>query len=252
MIVHVDRATDARQMNALLNKPDVRPWVADLGDGVLDIGPLVANPANYLLMGEWGGVFFGCLGAGIYEAHTVVDPCARGRWGRGMLQAVAHWMFTRTDAYDITTRIPEGHTGALAAAVKTGMRPEFVIPAGTIFRGRICDVHVLSFRVQDWMATAPRLVECGRWFHERLASEAWRLGIQNTPHGDMESHNRYVGAAAMMMFGGQPVKAATIYNRWAMIHRHRTIELVSASCIKTDIGLIHFTNSGDIEVIREV
>ena len=250
MRIPVARATDAAQMNALINHPDIRPWVANMGDGELDLSATVECKSNYLIMGEHGGILFGCLLPGIYEAHTVVAPHARGRWTRGMIQSALHHMFTATDAYEITTRIPRGHPAAMAAALGAGMKMEFTIPDGAMFRGSVCDMHVLSFRIQDWVPGAPDLVERGQWFHLRLAQEARRLRIDDPMHENDDLHNRYTGLAVEMMFAQQPQKAVATYNRWAQMCRHRTVTLVSSNVVRFDIGLLAFS-ADDIEVIRE-
>jgi hypothetical protein len=165
---------------------------------------------------------------------------------------------TKTDAYEIVTRIPAGHLGAKAAAEAQGMRHEFTRENGCLFRGEVRDVHIYSFRLQDWVPRGRGLVETGRWLHERMEAEARRLGIDVPTHEDDENHNRYVGAAAEMAFGGQCLKAAGFYNRWVTLARHtrngvlQHISLVSTDplVIRFDIGLMKF-NNGDIEVIRE-
>jgi hypothetical protein len=250
MMVEVQRCLDAERINALINQPDIRPWVAGMDEGALDLSATVANHANHLVMGEYGGILFAQLLPGIYEAHTVVDSCARGRWTKAMIQSAVHCMFTQTDAMEITTRIPQGHPAAMTAALGAGMRPEMTIPDAYLFRGRLCDVHVLSFRLQDWLPNAPHLIGRGRWFHARLAQEAERLGIRDARHEPDDLHNRYVGAAIEMMFGGQAGKAVTIYNRWARICRHPTVEWLSDGLIRFDFGLLRF-GSNDIEVILE-
>lgn len=250
MKIPVSRATSADQINGLINHPNIRPWVANTADGVLNMSSTVANPNNHLVMGEHGGIMFGQIMTGVYEAHTVVAPHARGRWTRGMIQSALHYMFTATDAYEITTRIPRGHPAAMAAALGAGMRMEFTIPDGVMFRDRVCDLHVLSFRIQDWTVAAPNLVERGAWFHSRLAQEAQRLGIDEPMHEDCPVHNRYAGLAVEMMLSGMQAKAVATYNRWARLVRHATVALVDTNVVRFDIGLLSFRD-GDIEVIRD-
>ena len=38
------REMDAIGVNIILNNPEVRPWVADIGEGVIDISDMVKNP----------------------------------------------------------------------------------------------------------------------------------------------------------------------------------------------------------------
>jgi hypothetical protein len=194
---------------------------------------------------------FFCLTPGLYEAHTQVLPAGRGAWTLGMTKAAIHWLYTRTDAYEIVTRIPRGHIGARAAAIATGLKYDFTRPDEAMFRGRRVDVHIHSQRCQDWIREADGLVEKGQWFHERLHQEAKRLGIEQPMHDDDENHNRHAGAAIEMAMNDQPNKGVAFYNRWALASRHKPVELVGTDppVIRFDIGLL-FIGSKDIEVVR--
>lgn len=246
------RETSADRLNDILNDPMVRPWVADMSEGMIDVSASIKNENNILLMGDYGGCLFFKLMPGVYEVHTQVLPSARGRWTTRLTKECAQWMFTRTDAYEVLTRVPEGHIGARAAALRQGMKYEFTRPNECKFRGKIGDVHIHSIRIQDWIPTAPYLVEIGAKFHVRLHEEAERLGVTETPHGDDENHNRYVGACFEMVLHGQASKAVALYNRWALVSRHPTVKLVSLDppMIKFDIGYVALRD-GRVEVTRE-
>lgn len=245
----ITRETNAARINAVLNDPYVRPFVADEA-GVLDVSKQVANERNVLLMGEHGGCLFFWLQPGVYEVHTQVTRAGRGEWTRRLTESCAWWMFTQTDAFEIVTRVPEGHIGARAAALAQGMRYEFTRPNECRFRGKLVDIHLHSFRIQDWIGFAPWLEERGAWFHDRLHAEAARHGITAPPHDDDPNHNRYVGAAFEMALAGFPTKAVLWYNRWALMSRHEQIQLLSRTplVVKFDIGLLKIQD-GDIEVL---
>ena len=238
-MIPISRHTDALAINDILNHPQVRPWVASESKGVLDVSSAVHNPDNILLMGEFGGVVFFKLMPGVYEAHTQVLPQGRGNWTRELTEACAQWMFTRTDAYEIITRVPHGHRAARAAAMGAGLRFEFTVDRPIQFRGRDVLVDIYSGRIQDWAATAPGMVETGEWLHERFQDEAERMGLLGEPtgiaaergmtgkaHPDMPGHNRAVGIGYHMAVGGQPIKAVEFYNRWA-IASHRPPEFLA-------------------------
>lgn len=249
--VPIWRDTDAGALNQLLNEPEVRPWVADAAEGVLDVSRQAADPNNVLLMGEHGGCMFFKLMPGIYELHTQVRPEGKGAWLKMFGAAAAHWMFTRTDAYEVLTRIPTSHAAAVGAARMMGFRHEFTRPAEECkFRGESVAVAVYGRRVQDWMAEAPGLVERGAWLHAFFAEEAKRLNLAEPMHEDDENHNRYAGAAFEMALGGQPIKAVMAYNRWALASRHATVALVSVDppTIRFDIGLLKLAE-GKLEVV---
>jgi len=247
------REFDAVRLNAILNNPEVRPWVADAVEGVIDVSPNVASRDNVLLMGEHGGVLFFKLTNGIYEAHTQVMPEARGAWTLEMTRAAVYWMFTRTDAFEVLTRVPQGHIAAKGAAEATGLSYEFTRPMELTFRGKVRDVHIHGLTIQKWATQADGLIDRGQWFHRRLAEEAKRLGITEPPHEDDENHNRYVGAALEMAMHSQPVKAVQFYNRWATVSRHKPVQLVTFDpvVVKFDIGRL-LIGSDDVEVVPEL
>jgi len=246
------REHDARHINMVLNHPVVRPWVADVGEGVLDINPIVQNENNVLLMGEHGGCLFFCPQPGVYEVHTQVLPEGRGPWALDFVRGCARWMFTRTPAFEITTRVPHGHIAAKALTIAAGMRYEFTRDDGPVFRGRRVGVDIFSYRVQDWMQSADEMIAVGADLHAQMHAEAARLGITDTPHEDDENHNRYAGAALEMAMNGQIKKGVLLYNRWAFSARHALIALKSIDppIIKFDIGYLCL-KGGKIEVLRE-
>lgn len=246
----ITREYSAERINYVLNHPDVRPWVADESEGILDISRQVENKRNVLLMGEYGGCFFAKLTTTMYEVHTQVLPEGRGAWLKDFLRAVRHYIFTRTDAVEVVTRVPLGHLGAKHAAKYVGMKHEFTRPDGCKFKGEILPVEIYSERIQDWASEAPYLVEKGQWLHDRMHEAGEIAGITEVPHDDDENHNRYVGATLEMVYGGQCEKAVAFYNRWALMSRHATIELLSASppVIKFDVGIMRLTETG-VEIV---
>lgn len=246
----IRREFDATRINEVLNDPSVRPWVADATNDLIDISRLVENRNNFLLMGEFGGCLFVKILPGIYEVHTQVLKSGRGEWARNLSKACAHYIFTKSDAHEILTRVPRGHVAAKIFTLLTGFRYEHTATNSSVFRGRTVDVDIYRRSIQEWMAETDGLVETGKWFHRRLNEEADRLGVKKSPHGNDDSHNRYVGAAYAAIIGGQMAKGVAIYNRWAIPARHDTIALVSKDPpkIKFDLGYLDLTEDNDIRV----
>jgi hypothetical protein len=252
------RQHTAERINELLNDETIRPWVSGPAAGVIDLHSVVSDPKNVVLMGDYGGCVFFNLQPGVYEVHTQVLPVARGEWTRKLTEACARYMFTKTDAYEVVTRIPVPHAAARAAAEAQGMRHEFRRVGECIFRGQQCDVDIYSFRLQDWAPRAVGMERIGAWLHDRMEQEAARLGINVPTHGEDQNHNQYVGLCAEMAFGGQYGKGIAMYNRWVSLVRHtrdsklQHVSLVSEQplVIRFDIGLMKFSDD-DIEVIRE-
>lgn len=246
----IERHRTAEALNEIVNDPHVRPWVAP-GNQPLDLSFQVANENNVCLVGEHGCCVFLKAMPGVYEVHTQVKKEGRGAWTNELTRACAHWMFLKTDAYEIMTRVPQGHIAAKAAAQNAGMKFDFTREKECLFRGHMIDVSIYSFRIQDWLASCPDgLTDVGRKFHDRLHQEAERLGVQDPAHDDDENHNLYVGAAVQMVRAGLPVKAALTYNRWAISSRHEPITLVSLSPVvaKIDHGMYVTFEADDIKV----
>lgn len=248
----VERSFDIEHINEILNHPSVRPDVADESESVLDLTVAVSDKRNILLMGDHGGCMFLYMMDCMYEVHTQILPAGRGEWAKAFAKACVEWMYTKSDALEILTRVPHGHIGAKTLALQTGFRFEFTRADCCRFRGVSVPVDILSCRLQDWITTAPFMEDLGERFHDQLHKEAERLGITAPAHENDPNHNQYVGACLKMIFGGQIYKGVVFYNRWAIASRHETIELVSTDPvrIKFDIGFLEFHGNKieDIEV----
>lgn len=246
----VTRHITAKWMNAVLNDDAVRPWVADVAEGPLDITPQVANQDNVLLMGEHGGCFFIKTALGSYEVHTACLKSGRGKWIFAFARHAVSFMFTQTDAVEIMTRIPATHPAARMLAVKTGLRYEFTRDDHCLFMGENVPVDIYSFRIQDWMPNADGMQEIGHDFHEKLNAAVAASGQIGEPHADDPNHNQYIGACVLMLRAGQIHKGVACYNRWAFASRHQPVILLSMSppTLKFDAGTIVFLGD-DIKVI---
>lgn len=252
-MIKIERHTDAKRINEIVNHPAVRPWTNELGKGVIDMTKDISNPKHILLMGEHGGIIFYEIMHGLYEAHTQVLPEGRGEWAKQLVDACAEWMFTRTTAFELMTRVPVGHRSAKALTLYTGMKLEFTRDDKCTFRGKKCAVEIYSYRLQDWMTFARGMQEKGKIFHDKLHAEAERLGIKEKPHDEDLNHNQYLGCCISMVQGGQLEKALIFYNRWAVAARHEVVTITSVNppTVKFDIGLLKFNGNEieDMEVI---
>ena len=240
----IERHTSAALLNTILNDPRVRPDIAEATEGPIDCSVAVGDPSNILLMGEYGGCFFGKVMPGVYEVHTQALPEGRGKWIANFVREAGDWMFTRSDAFEIITRIPEAHIGARQLALHAWMRPEFTRVQETRWRGKLQDCDIYSFRIQDWASESATFDTSGELFHDFLHDEAKRLGVTQAAHEKDANHNRYVGICLEMVNHGQVAKAVNFYNRWAIISRHPIIKLVSENPITVafDIGNLVFEN----------
>lgn len=233
--VKIRRDYDAKWLNAIVNHPEVYPWVRGVLEGEIDLTAQVQNPANILISGEYGAVLFVQLQQGLYEAHSQAIPEGRGQWMVNFVNEAIKFMFTRTDCFELLTKCPHGNLGARALAKCVGGKRLFTNPTGWVRDNKTIPADIFGITIQDWMLTAKGLEERGHWFHERLMQEYARLGRKEAPHPDDDTHDRYVGMACEMFLGGQPEKAVILYCRWAAMAGYAPIHLVSRNPIAVDI-----------------
>lgn len=245
---------DLQHVERILNHPSVYPWIA-LGDGEpIDAARLLDNPNVTVLMGEHGGQFYHRRAPGLFEGHSAfIHPEGRGRYAFNVTQATMAWIFAHTEAMEIVTRVPKGNIAAAALARMLGMHHDCTLPLGWMSKRRPIPAGLWSLSIQSWMSRAPKLIERGQWFHDRLEAEFERIGLHGDAHQDDETHDRYVGAAAELIFGGQPDKAVFLYNRVAMLAGWQPLAVAERSPLTIDIGLCQIVvGNDDFEAVREL
>lgn len=234
--MNIERATSADRINAILNHPAVRPDVADVADGTLDITDKVVGTENVCLVGEHGAFFVFKFFPGTWECHTAILPDGRGAWARQFATAGAHYMFTATDCVEILTRVPEGHVAAAALTRSMGFRVQFSTPPECLFRGKRVPCTVYALTLQDWAMSASEID--GARFHEWLNQQV----TVGQPHDPDPDHNRIVSIALDMIKAGQVAKGVIFYNRYAAAARHDGISLLSLDPprVRFDAGILAF------------
>lgn len=231
----VRREFSAERINAVVNHSDVRPWVGG-GSGPLDLTPLVADPANVLLMNEQGGVLFQKHEPGLYEAHTQFLPDGRGAQAVASVADALRWMFTRSDAVEIVTKVPAGNGGALGLVRAIHGRLLFVRDNVWPTAQDASAVSFYSLGIMDWAGKAPGLAESGHWFHEKLEGAKAATAGAAPLHDDDEAHDRYVGATVEMIAAGQVDKGLAFYNRWARFAGYGPVAAIAVNPLVIDIG----------------
>lgn len=237
MRVSVRREHNAERINAILNHPEVRPWVAD-GDGPLDVTPQVKIPGTILLVGQFGACIFYNIMPGVFEVHSQCLPEGRGKWMAAFVKSVLQWMFIKSNCWEVVTRVPHGHVAAKALTLGAAFQREFTRDDQCVFRGKQVPVDIYRLSIHDWIENSVWAEESGSKFHDQLHAEAKRLGITTPAHEDDPQHNRVAGATVEMARNGQVVKAFMVYSRWAYLARHEPIFLLSEEppIFKMDIG----------------
>lgn len=236
MLNKIGREHHAQRLNRIVNHPSVFRWVKGYSIEPLDCSDVVADPNNVLLMGEHGGVLFVMKQPGLFEAHTNVLPAGRGEWAVAMVRAALHWMFTRTDALEIMTKVPAGNLRAKALAVAIGGVREFTAHNGWVMDRDPVDCEVYGLTLQSWLRTAPGLVERGQWFHDRLEAEFAKHNKVDVAHAEDADHDRAVGLCCEMLVHGQVGKAIVFYARTASMAGYGPIAVESLSPLTIDIG----------------
>lgn len=246
----VSRHTDATFINEVVNDPSVYPWVHGVVIGPLDLTGLVANKSNHCIMGKHGGVIFTQCQPGLYEAHTQVLPEGRGKWTIKMVKSALHYIFTRTDAMEILTRVPHGNLGAKALVRSINGEFQFTRPKSWVFDHKPVDSDIYSLGVQSWMRDAKYLKRRGEWFHQRLEGEYCAMGRTIPLHEDDTNHDQYVGGAIEMIMNGQPIKGQVMYNRWATIADYMQVQMLSLEPLLFDIQeALLLVKNGDFKVV---
>lgn len=213
------RTFDASLFNAVCNHPDVRPWLG--GEGELDVTPDVSNPQNYALWFGNGGFILTAGPGASYEVHSQFTPEGR-RSSFEAMRAGMDYMFTRTNAVQLTTFLPDNNPAAKGLALKGGFRDWFrtVSNLGPGMRVRI--------DLDDWITRTADLEADGERFHDALEA-AKKAGASELPvHPNDPIHERYVGATLRMCSNGQALKGVLHYNRWAANAGYAQIRLLSA------------------------
>lgn len=231
----LERHFTAGRINEIVNHPSIYPNICGTHTGILDLTPIAGNPDHVCLVDEYGCVLFIKHQPGIYEFHASVLPEGRGGWMVTASQSSFHWMFTKTDAFELLTKCPYGNIPAKAGAKASGCSFRFTTrplwPSGDV----LVPVDVYSIILQEWVKNANNLVESGKSFHNLLDLEYTRLGKALDIHENDDVHNRYVGAAVEMIRGGQVSKAINLYNRWAVMSNYKKINIVSKEPLVIDI-----------------
>lgn len=232
----VCREFSAENINRVINHPAVRPWVGAPAGQYVDVSPLVANLSNFLLMGQGGGVLFQCIEPGLYEAHTQFLPEFRGKGAVAVVNDALRYMFTRTDAVEIVTKVPAGNVGALGLVRAIHGQKLFDREKAWLTADGLVDVSYYSLTIMAWVGKAEGLAQSGEWFHGKLEAAKSETAGAAPLHEDDATHDQYVGATVEMIAAGQVNKGVAFYSRWAKISGYGPIAVIATNPVVIDIG----------------
>lgn len=109
----IERDYRGDRLNAIVNHPEVLPWVSLPGMGRLDMRPVLAsNRRHVALVCDGGGMLFEFISPGKFAVHTQFVPEKRGRHALRHVREMVRWMFEHTDAEVLVTMVPQGNVAA--------------------------------------------------------------------------------------------------------------------------------------------
>lgn len=219
-------ATNAEQINAIVNDPSIYPLVRGTHEGPLDLTGLAADPRHVALTGQHGMALFLNCQPGLYEMHIAALPMGRGSWAVEMAHSAVHWLFAHTDAVEVWMRAPQADAMARPLAQALGATFEGVNRSGWIAQGVPAPCDIFSLKIQDWIRFAPGLIEAGRSFCESVNAE-WARAERPFALDFTLDALRHLGAAVEMLRGAQPFKGAIFYARYAAMMNFLPIEIAS-------------------------
>lgn len=217
----IHRTMDAARLNALANHPDIRPFVLG-GEGPLDLTPLVMNPAVVVLEAEHGAFVLVPIQKTVYELHTLWTPEGRGAPFFAHAAEMFCYVFTRTPALEVVTKVPDGNRGAAIASAKVGFRERF-------------HRAVMSFRsisIEAWALGSEACLDEVARFHA-IMKEAGVLS-----HGDDPVHDHIMGAALLMAHAGQQAKGVDFYGTWASFAGYASVAIVGPNVLDVRDAII--------------
>jgi hypothetical protein len=237
----VIRSFDPAPFNAIANDATVRPWLG--GTIELDLTPVVSHADNICLLTDKqdGGYILTKLAEGLYSAHTLALPSARGRPMLRLMREGFRALFTATDCFEVCTFIPDGADHASTWANLAGFKTDWRREAFFLLGPDVVGGEFRSLTYADWVLRDNRNREAGRLFHAQLEDAQ---GHEN--HPEDEIHDYWVGATLACAAEGQLVKGIRQYNRYALITGYLPATIKSLDPPIVDIGtaVVELANGG--------
>lgn len=246
------RTFDPTAFNAIARHPEVLPWLG-LPIGVEpDLTGLVRDVRNYAFLtgNQDGGYILKRLDPGLYEAHTLAVPEARGYPMGKLMQDGFYVLFTATDCIEVVTSIPDGNDAAKEWSNYCGFRDTFRTEKGTpgelLLMGEAVGQQHRSISYGDWVGRSKDAGHLGKLFHAKVDEARGEAS-----HAPDKLHDRWVGATIACAIAGNLVKGIGLYNRWAAQANYGRAAIISSTPPLVDIGdaIVQLTN-GALDVLE--
>jgi hypothetical protein len=179
----------------------------------MDLTKVVEDPSNICLLtpeGD-GGYLVVRLDPGLYEAHSLALPKARGLPMLRLMREGFAYLFTATDATEVVTLVPDGNPAADQWAKLAGFRETFRREDVFPLMDRLVGASYRSLGYADWVLRHRPNRDAGEAFHELLHAASPDLATH--PHDPV--HDAFVGATIAGCKAGNTMKAVALFNRWA-------------------------------------
>lgn len=205
--MNIERTFDPAFLNSVIHDPSVREG-AEVVAGA-DLSAIAADLKNFLLVNEHGGFVVIHKMQGVYECHTQFLPAGRGKKAIDAAGQAFRYMFCKTPCERVVTKVRFDN--------------ERVKRFTDLFFkqiGRTGDYLYYCCDFDDWVLRDDDCQKAGQEFHDMVE--------QHTNHDDDDDvHDRFVGAAALLIRAGNYSKAQYFYNRWAVMSGYEPIVKLS-------------------------
>ena len=210
----MNRSLNPAPFNLIASHPEVRPWLGAPDPTMdIDLSPLVANVNNFAFLTDHqdGGYIYCKLQPGLYFAHTMAMPSARGRPMLKLLRHSLGALFCATDAVEVVTSIPDGNDAARKWSDVAHFRDTFRREKCFPLMGETVGVQHRSLSYGDWVTSDPYNLDWGGQVQSMIALARGNDG----PLPVDKVHDAWVGATARGCVEHNVSKVVGMFNRWA-------------------------------------
>jgi hypothetical protein len=244
------RTLNADSFNLIAADPEVRPFLGGDPREPLDLSGIVGKVDNFAFLtpNADGGYILDKRAPGLYCAHTLALPSARGRPMLTLMREGFKFMFNATDANEICTIVPDGADAADRWAKTAGFQPFCRRETWFPLLGEIVGAEIRILTYADWVMRETHNKAQGERFHATLEA------LGRASHPDDPAHDHWVGATLAGCIAGNPSKAIGLYNRYASMAGYQTASFLSATPLTVHTGdaIVTLSPSGEIEILGHI
>jgi hypothetical protein len=239
------RALDPEPINAIANDPGVRPWLG--GKDPLDLTAVVSNPENVTLLTDCvkGAYVLVKHHPGLYEAHSMALPEARGKPMLTLMREGLRFLFTATDCIEVWTHCPDGNAAASRWADIAGFRQAYRREGAIDLNGEMVGCSYRSYTYTAWVERDPLNKRLGEQFHIEMQT------LRSHSHPDDPVHDAWAGATIAGCMAGNVVKACALYSRWASIAGYLPATVLGEHPPTVDIAdAVLSISNGQLQILK--